>query len=67
MIFFLMVLLPIAAALAVYPLCRKNEKLGNAWIITVTATVLAMALFLFFFPEDSIYVSGLCGVSFMKD
>ena len=62
MIFFLMVLLPIAAALAVYPLCRKNEKLGNAWIITVTAAVLAMALFLFFVPEDSIYVSGLCGL-----
>lgn len=60
MIFFLMVFLPMAAALLAYPISRKNEKRGNAWIIIVTAAVFAMALCLFFTPEDSFYISKLC-------
>ncbi|MDY4486936.1 MAG: proton-conducting transporter membrane subunit [Candidatus Limivicinus sp.] len=62
MILFLMVLLPIAAALIVYPLGRKNEKLGNALIIIVTAAEFVMALFLFFSPARGVSASELCGM-----
>ena len=46
MILFVMVFLPIVAALAAYPITRRSEKAGNALIIGVTLAVFAMAVLL---------------------
>jgi len=61
MILFIMVFLPIAAALAAYPITRKSEKAGNVLIIAVTAAVLAMALSLLGSTLTGSVMPGFCG------
>lgn len=61
MIYLLLIFLPIAAALAVYPIARRSEKAGSAFVITVTAVVLALTLSLSAAPE-TFSLPGLCGL-----
>ena len=61
MILFIMVFLPILAALAAYPITRRSEKAGNALIISVTLAVFAMAMSLLGSTLTGAELPGFCG------
>ncbi len=61
MILFVMVFLPILAALAAYPITRRSEKAGSALIIGVTLAVFAMALSLLGSTLTGSALPGFCG------
>ena len=59
--FCLLIFLPMAAAVAAYPLARKNARAGNVFVIAVTALVLALALSVLVWPAEALTLPGLCG------
>ena len=61
MILFIMVFLPILAALAAYPITRKSEKAGSALIIAITLAVFAMAASLLKMSLTGAALPGFCG------
>ncbi|MCM1150106.1 MAG: sodium:proton antiporter [Butyricicoccus sp.] len=61
MIYLLLVFLPIAAALAAYPIARRSERAGSAFVISIAALVLALTLSLAGAPE-TLTLPGLCGL-----
>ena len=62
MMLFVMVFLPIIAALLCYPLCRRSEKAGLMLVLGTTALVFVLALALLFLPEQAAQSEGFCGI-----
>ena len=62
MMLFMMVFLPMAAALGCYPLCHRSEKAGIRFVLGTTVLVFLMALALLFLPEQTGALEGFCGV-----
>ena len=61
MIYLLLIFLPIAAALAAYPVARRSERAGNDLVIVVTAVELSLSVSLAGAPE-TLTLPGLCGL-----
>lgn len=55
----LMVFLPLLAALAAYPLCRRSERRGEGFALAVTGLVFLLALSLFPAPPRNALFLGL--------
>lgn len=62
MMYLLVVFLPIAAAIAVFPIYRKSVRLGCTLVIAVAAAEFAMALSLLYTSPADCVIPGFCGL-----
>ena len=62
MMLFIMVFLPMLAALLCYPLCRRSEQAGIRLVLGTTVLVFLMALALLFLPEQAGDFGAFCGI-----